>query len=111
MPPPSIVYDSTTINNTATLASKDLDNNSNVDGKALASDDGGENNRKTVVMALHRASPIKNNRLIEVSYIYETWGLEEEGGVVIGFCTINPKDLPPGLITPEEYQKGIDASK
>ena len=31
--------------------------------------------------------------------------------MVIGFCTINPKDLPPGSITPEEYQKDIDASK
>ena len=111
VPPSRIVYDSTTIvKNTASLAIEDLDNNnSNVDGKAPAA--GGENNKRTVVMAFYRASPTKKNQLLEFLRKYETWGLEG-GGVVIGFCTIkNPKDLPPGSVAPEEYQKGITDGK
>ena len=110
VPPSRIVYDSTTIDNTASLAIEDLDNNnSNVDGKALAGG-GGENNKRTVVMATYRASPTKKDQLLEFLRKYETWGLAE-GGFVIGFCTINPKDLPPGSVAPEEYQKGITDGK
>ena len=51
MPTPRIVYDSTTIHNTASLAIEDFDNdNSTVDGKALAACGGGENNRRTVLL-------------------------------------------------------------
>ena len=111
VPPPRIVYDSTTIDNTASLAIEDLDNNnSNVDGKAPAAGGGGENNKRTVVMAFYRASPTKKDQLLEFLRKYETWGLAE-GGFVIGFCTINPKDLPPGSVAPEEYQKGITDGK
>ena len=68
MPPPRIVYDSTTINNTASLAIEDFDNNnSNVDGKAPAAGGGGENNKRIVVIASYRQSPTKKDHLEIIS--------------------------------------------